>query len=735
MSNKSKVKKLPSTGRRLRISMIIVYILLLLLIIRIFWIQFVQGAWLKEQMYGQLITSRVISPKRGTIYDSNGKELAISAAVDTVSVNPLLIISKDSNSDVQELKTKALKEKMAKAFSEIFDLDYDKTLEKLNSSNSVETIARKVEKDKIDKLRAWMKSEDVYSGINIDEDTRRYYPFENLASNLIGFCGDDNQGLEGLEAEWDSVLTGTPGRVTTSQDAIQDFIPDRNETYIPASNGNDLTLTIDANIQSICEKYLEQACKENKCLLGGNVIMMNPSTGDILAMATYPNYNLNTPFTVESISEDKWAKMSSDEKYDALYKMWKNKATVDTYEPGSVFKIVTSSIALEENLIDTDDSYEFSCPGYHVVSGETIRCWNPAGHGVQNLREALCNSCNPAFMQLAEKIGAKTFYKYFDAFGFDASHSNNFWNLEDVGPLELATLSFGQRFKITPLQMISAISCIANDGILVKPRIVKQITNPDTGNVTTISPVEIRQVISKDTSEKVLSMMESVVSSGYGKVVGYSIAGKTGTSEPAPGMESEGYVASFGAIAPVESPQVALLVCLYNPTGDSHFGGPVAGPVVSQILTEVLPYLQIPSNSSTTAIDNSSYQTKTLPNVVNKTIAEAKKIIESQGFDCDYSGESDEIVVEQMPKAGTPLLEDSVVKIYSAGNETKISQSVPNLKGMSLYESKQILKNSNLNIHFSGSGIVLSQDPPADTQVEEGSVIIVTLQPETENSH
>ena len=735
MSNKSQVKKLPSTNRRLRISMIIVYILLFLLIIRIFWIQFVQGAWLKEQMYSQLITSRVISPKRGTIYDCNGKELAISAAVDTVSVNPLLIVAKDSNSDVQELKTKALKEKMAKAFSEIFDLDYNKTLEKLNSSNSVETIARKVEKDKIDKLKDWMKSEDIYSGINIDEDTRRYYPFENLASNLIGFCGDDNQGLEGLEAEWDSILTGTPGRVTTSQDAIQDFIPDRNETYIPASNGNNLTLTIDANIQSICEKYLEQACKENSCLLGGNVIMMNPSTGDILAMATYPNYNLNTPFTVENISEDTWAKMSSDEKYDALYKMWKNKATVDTYEPGSVFKIVTSSIALEENLIDTDDSYEFDCPGYHVVSGETISCWNSSGHGVQNLREALCNSCNPAFMQLAEKIGAETFYKYFDAFGFDASHSNNFWNLEDVGPLELATLSFGQRFKITPLQMISAISCIANDGVLVKPRIVKQISNPDTGNITTISPVEIRQVISKETSEKVLSMMESVVSSGYGKVVGYSVAGKTGTSEPAPGLESEGYVASFGAIAPVESPQVALLVCLYNPTGDSHFGGPVAGPVVSQILTEVLPYLQIPSNTSTTAIDSSSYQTQTLPNVVNKTIAEAKKIIESCGFDCDFSGESEEIVVEQMPKAGTPLLEDSIVKIYSAGHETKISQSVPNLKGMSLYEAKQTLLNSNLNIHFSGSGVVLSQDPPANTQVEEGSVIIVNLQPETENSH
>ena len=730
--NKSKVKYIASTNKRLKVSHFVAIFIFFLLIIRLFYLQFVQGAWLKEQMYNQLITSRIISPKRGTIYDTNGKELAISAAVDTVSINPNLITVSNKDPEVKEIKTRALKEKVAKKLSEIFSLDYEETFKKLTSSNTVETIARKVEKDKIDELKKWMEEEDIYSGINIDSDTKRFYPFESLASNLIGFCGDDNQGLEGLEAEWDSILTGTPGRVITSQDAIQDFIPDRNETYISAENGNNITLTIDANIQAICEKYLEQACKDNNCLLGGNVVMMDPSTGDILAMATYPNYNLNEPFTVSSISKKDWNNMDSDEKYLALYKMWKNKATVDTYEPGSVFKIVTASVALEEDITSTDDSYEFSCPGYHVVSGQYISCWNPAGHGTQNLREALSNSCNPAFMQLAAKIGAKTLYEYYDAFGFDATHSNNFWNIDDVGPVELATMSFGQRFKITPLQMISAISCVANDGILMTPKVVKEITNPDTGSVSVVESKKVRQVISKETSQRMLSMMESVVNSGYGQVVGYSVAGKSGTSEPSPGSEEDGYVASFGAIAPVENPQVAILVTLYNPTGESHFGGPVSGPVVSQILTEVLPYLQIPSESTTVSNGtNAIYPTTTLPNVVNKTVAEAKKIIENQGFECDISAESNsELVSEQMPKAGTPLIKGSIVKIYSKSHDTKISQTVPNLKDLTLSQAKETLKNSNLNIQISGSGIVLSQDPLPDTSVEEGTVVSVTLQPE-----
>ena len=347
-NHKKKVSKKTSTlSQRLGIMMLIFFLILLLLIFRIGWLQLVQGADLKEAMYDQLTADRIISPKRGTIYDSTGKALARSVQVDTVSIDSTKIVVENKDEDVAKVKTKELREKVAKAFSDIFELNYDETFKKVSSeSSSVQTIARKVEKDKIDKLKEWMKNNKIYSGINIDEDTKRYYPYDNLASNLIGFCGTDNQGLEGLEAKWDSVLTGTPGKIVASQDAVQDLIPDQNQTYIAAQNGNDITLTIDANIQTIAEKYLKQACEENKCADGGNVIIMNPNNGDILAMATYPDYNLNTPFTPTHIKTKDWKKLTEAEQSNTLQNVWNNRAITSTYEPGSVFKIVTGGSLL-----------------------------------------------------------------------------------------------------------------------------------------------------------------------------------------------------------------------------------------------------------------------------------------------------------------------------------------------------------------------------------------------------
>ena len=731
-----KVKKVTTMSQRLGRFMLIFFLILLLLIGRLAWLQIVQGSDLKEAMYDQLITSRVISAKRGTIYDTNGKALARSAQVDTVTINPQSIKVSDKSEELAEIKTKALKEKVAKAFSDIFDLDYKETLEKVSSTNSVETIVKKVENDKIAELKKWMEDNEVYAGINIDEDTKRYYPYDNLASNLIGFCGTDNQGLEGLEAWWDSILTGTPGKVTSSQDAVQDLIPDQNQTYIAAQNGNDLTLTIDVNIQAIAEKYLKQACEENKCGNGGNVIIMDPNTGDILAMATYPDYNLNTPFTPTNISKKKWAKMSSSEQSNTLQEIWNNRAITNTYEPGSVFKIITAAAGLEENLVEPDKANVFICKGYEKVADAKIACSNTDGHGKLSLREALQYSCNPAFIQLGKKIGAATLYRYYDAFGFfnttgfssAGERTGYFWDLNDVGEVELATMSFGQRFRITPLQMITAVSAVANDGVLMQPRIVKEITNTDTGAVSTVETNSVRQVISKETAETLLDMLETVVADGTGKyaqVDGYTIAGKTGTSEPDPSTPEDGYVASFAAISPVESPEVVVLVTLYDPQGVSHQGSTVAGPVVSQILTELLPYLEIPSDVTTTPEDN---ETQNLPNVENKTVAEAKKIIEQAGFTCKISGSSDELVSEQMPKAGTALSEDATVILYTKGNDTRVSQTVPNLKGMSLSQARSALKKKNLNIRVTGSGVVTSQDPPAKTSVEEGTVVSVVLQ-------
>mgnify|MGYP006068275405 CR=1 FL=1 len=739
--NKSKNKKILGINARLGRILIAFLAVFIILIGRLGWLQIVQGAELKENMQRQLTANKTISPKRGTIYDSTGKALAISAQVDTVSIDPTKIVVDDEDDEVAEVMTKQLKEKVAKAFSEIFDLDYEETLEKVSKDTTNVTIAKKVENDKIEELKNWMEENEIYSGINIDEDTKRYYPYDNLASNLIGFCGTDNQGLWGLELKWNDILTGTPGKITSAQDAVQDLIPYDNETYIAPQNGNDITLTIDANIQQIAEKYLEQACKENDCKEGGNVIIMNPNNGDILAMATYPDYNLNDPYTLESISKKEWEKLSGEEQSAKLYEVWNNRAITSTYEPGSVFKIVTAAAGLEENLVKPDKANVFTCEGYEKVSGVRINCSDTSGHGSLSLRDALKYSCNPSFIQLGQKIGAATLYRYYDAFGFfsttgfanigDSGSSGEragyFWNLNDVGSIELATMSFGQRFRITPLQMITAVSAVANDGVLMQPRIAKEIKNTDTGAVTTIQPTKVRQVISKETSEKLLDMLETVVDSGTGKlakVKGYSIAGKTGTSEPDYTNKEAGFVASFAAISPVESPEVVILLTLYGVPNNYH-GSTVAAPVVSQILTEVLPYLGIPSD---TTDSNSSAETITLSNVKNKTVAEAKKIIENQGFECEISGNEDDIVSAQMPVAGSSLIEGSIVKIYTEENDTRVSQKVPNLKGMSLSEAKAALKNKNLNIKYTGSGRVASQEIMAGTSVEEGTIVNVVLQ-------
>ena len=733
---KNKKVKTASPNKRLRGILIAVIVVFLIIIFRIGWLQFVEGASLKEMMYDQLITSEILTPKRGTIYDSTGKTLAISAQVDTVSVDPRKFVQTDEDGDVDEFKTKAYREKIAKSFSDIFELDYEETLNKISTDSSFVVIAKKVEKDKIDRLREWMEKEEVYSGISIDEDTKRYYPYNNLASSLIGFCNDDNQGSEGLEYYWNSTLTGTDGKIVTSQDALRDYIPDENQTYIAPQNGSDLTLTIDANIQSIAEKYLKQGCIENEASRGGNVIIMDPNTGDILAMATYPDYNLNDPYTPTHIDSKEWNKMSSEDQTNTLYSLYKNRAISDTYEPGSVFKIITSAVALEEDLATTDTANAYKCTGVYNVSGINISCSHGAVHGNLSLRQALEKSCNAAFMQIGQKIGAKTLYSYYDAFGFfDKTNfasvgeaSSNFWNLSDVGPIELATMSFGQRFNITPIQMITAVSAVANGGNLMQPRIVKEIKDTSTGAVKTVEPVTVRQVISKETSEKMLDMLESVVTDGTGKyaqVKGYSIAGKTGTSEPSPGAEDQGNVASFAAISPVESPQLVVLVTIYGPQGDNNDGSTVAAPIAAQILNEVLPYMQVPTDSTY----SSNTEKITLPDVTNKTVGEAKKILEEAGFTVSTNGSDEDVITEQMPRKGTSLIENSIIKLYTSEDETKVSVTVPDLKMKTISQAKQLLKEKNLNIDIKGSsGVILTQDPISGTSVEEGSIITVTLQ-------
>ena len=736
---KQKEVQIDNKSMHLKFFAVIFLILILLLVFRIFWLQFIDGDSLKERAYKQITANRILSSKRGTIYDSTGKALAVSSEVDTISINPSLISVKNDTE-----KTNALKEKVAKALSDIFDLNYDEVLVKVTSTNSVETIAKKVDSDKVSELEQWMKDNKCYSGINIDSDTKRSYPYNNLASNLIGFCGNDNNGLAGIEYYWDDTLTGTPGKVTTSIDATQESIPDNDEKYIAPENGSNIILSIDANIQTIVEKYLKQAVEENDCKNGGSMILMDPSTGDILAMATYPDYNLNTPFEPNETLQKTWDTLSSEEKNSSLYKLYSNKVVNETYEPGSVFKTIMASIGLEENVVETDTPGDFYCGGYEHVGDRNIHCTKTEGHGSETLRNALENSCNPALIQLGQRIGSNTLYKYFKAFGFfdktgiatAGESSSQFHTLDNVGPTELATMSFGQRFTITPLQMITAVCAIANDGVLVKPRIVTKIENPDTGATTNIEVEEVRQVISSETAEKVRDMMQSVVTDGGGQsgaVKGYSIGGKTGTSEPNPSHPEDGYVASFLAIAPVENTKVVALLSLYGPQGINYYGGKIAAPVVSQVLSEVLPYLGIPSNDSSQSITNSSLIT--VPDFKNKTVSEAKRILNDLGLTILTSANDDEIITSQTPKAGVSLTERGMVKIYTNNNDSSVSTTVPDLKGKSLSSAKASLKAKNLNIQATGSGIVVSQEPAVGSSVEEGSVIKVTLQEVTSDLH
>ena len=650
--------------KKIRNALFISFLILALLLGRIGFIQFIRGGELQALAYDQQVQKRTINAKRGVIYDSTGKYiLAVSSTAYTVSINPTNIASEN-------------KEMVARKLSEIFELEYETVLKKVQKNSSIETIVKKIEKDKADELREWLMEKNITTGVNIDEDSKRYYPYRNLASQVIGFCGADNQGLDGIESKYDSILAGTAGSISRATDATGEEIGTEGEIYTAPIDGDSLVLSIDMTIQSIVEKYLEAACIDNQCTDGGNIIAMNPKTGDILAMATYPSYNLNEPYTInnEELLAN-WDNMETSEKSKNLQAMWRNKAISDTYEPGSVFKLITASSALEEGITDTDNEGEFSCTGSITIAGSRIRCWRYyRPHGSESLRQALMNSCNPVFIGLGQKLGVETYFKYLNQFGLLSKtgvmlpgEANSIFIAQDkCGPVELATISFGQRFEITPIQLVTAVSVIANGGNLVTPRIVKATIDSETGETTEL-PVENKgTVISKETSEKVLSMMESVVSEGTGKnakVAGYRIGGKTGTSED--GVNTGKYVTSFCGVAPIDDPEVVLLITLYNPTGEGgHQGGGVAAPIGGQIFSEILPYLEV-NQGNTGEVEVK--EKVNVPDVMGKTLTEATKILKEQGFEVKINNETEDLnkdetlVKEQIPTSGIEATAGSCV--------------------------------------------------------------------------
>lgn len=656
-----------SRKRRMRFALICSTIIFLGLATRVGYIQFFEGEKLQQMAYLQQTLNRNINPKRGTIYDSSGKvELATSSSVETITVNPVNILSSE-------------KEKVATELTQLFNLKYEDVLKKVSKKTAIETIAKKVDKNQSKELRLWMEANNITSGINIDEDTKRFYPYNNLASQIIGFCGSDNQGLAGIEAKYDNELKGEKGKILKMTDAKGIDITDTSEAYEPAKQGNDLVLSIDATIQGIAEKYLKEACIDNVCTDGGNILLMNPQNGDILAIASYPDFNLNDPYTINNEElKTNWSNMTATERSNALQAMWRNKAISDTYEPGSTFKLVTASTALEEGIVaSTDKEGEFCCTGYIEVAGVKMKCWRYyRPHGPESLRQALMNSCNPVFIGLGGKIGVTKYYEYLRKYGFlgrtgidlPGEAGSIFLKESKVGPVELGTIAFGQRFEVTPIQMITMVSTIANGGIYTQPRIVKQIINSQTGEVKNIETVKKDRVISEDTAKKMLSMMESVVAEGTGKnaqVKGYAIGGKTGTSED--GVNTGKYVTSFIGVAPISNPEVAILITLYNPTGEGgHQGGGVAAPIASQVLGEVLPYLEIKKDNQ----DEEEKGEAEVPNLIGLTRKEAKKMLEEVGLLIETKeslktnlGEDDETIKSQLPKAGIKIKQGSTVYV------------------------------------------------------------------------
>lgn len=603
----------PNKISNMKIVFVFIFILILMIALlgRVGYLQLIDGEHLKTEATARQTLTETLSAKRGTIFDCTGKTLAISYETDKIYINP---------SDIEKESDKEI---IAQGLASVLGIDSAELLEKIKNSSKRFLVASNVEKETVDKLKEWKSNLKIVTGISTESSTSRYYPNGSLASTIIGFVGADNQGSYGIELSWNSFLSGTAGKSVSLKDASQSEIANSQQTYIAAENGYDLTLTIDANIQDIVERNLSEAVEEYKCE-SGITIAMDPSTGKILAMADYPNFDCNNKDTPNSRLAQIWDTLSSEKKSESILRMWAPKAVTDTYEPGSVFKIITSAIALEENVIEPDIAGSFKCTGSIIVEGENrpISCHNKSGHGYESLIQALGNSCNPAFVQLGIKIGKDRTYKYYDAFGFFSKtgislsgepKSGIFYPLNEINDHELGTASFGQRFTITPIQMITAAAAIANDGMLVQPQIVSSMTNTDTGEVTTFQTQEVRQVVSKETADTVASMMEYVVTKGTGHRVKtsvegmeqYSVGGKTGTSEPRNGSTDDGYIASFLAISPVENTKIVLLVILDTPgEGINHNGGQIAAPTAGKMLREILPYMGVETGNKNDKIES-----------------------------------------------------------------------------------------------------------------------------------
>ncbi|MDO4990676.1 MAG: penicillin-binding transpeptidase domain-containing protein [Eubacteriales bacterium] len=727
--------------------------MLAVLLARLYRLQISQHDFYESLALEQQLRETKGAAARGTITDTNFNPLAVSATVENVYFSPMEI---EADGEDREL--------IARGLAEILGADPDDLYEKTGRKGSwYVTAARKLEREQADRVRAF-KAEHGLKGVRLEADTKRYYPNSRLACHLLGFVGTDNTGLEGIEARYDEVLSGTAGRSLRATNAYgSELLFSRYEDYRAGQEGSDIVLTLDATVQYYVEKHLRQAALDYDAVNGAGAIAMDPKTGAILAMASLDDYDPNDFLTIGERAQEQADEAQSDaeraERIQAAQaRQWRNKALSDTYEPGSTFKIITLAMALEEGKVSLSDS--FYCGGSVNVTGRTnpIRCWKSGGHGSQSLTQAVQHSCNAAFVNIGLRVGAERFYDYCEAFGFlklsddpDASLSartgvdlsgesgsiwwsrNTFCSKKNLS--QLAAASFGQTFTITPLQLVCAVSACVNGGYLMEPYVVRQIVAPD-GTVTmNREPHVVRQVISENTSRQVRAILEQVVGDpkeGTGRnaaVTGYRIGGKTGTSEKVSLEARTGqkeYIVSFIGFAPADDPKIVLLVFLDTPSDKSGVyvsGGQMAAPVVGRMLADILPYLgAVP--------DSGGAVEARMPACVGMTLAEAAESVRAAGLRCRTIGDG-ETVTDQLPAAGSEIAEGTEIILYLGADISHENECVPDLTGMRYDEARDTLSFYGLYLNtrsaLGGERTVSAQSLPAGSLAEHGTVLEVTL--------
>lgn len=739
-NSKKRAEKGPAQRLRQRTAILILLILVLgfgAAILRLTYLTTVQSSELQEAAVDLQLADTTVSAKRGTIYDANGNVLAESASVWQVVMSPI------------NFKNDKQRQAAAKGLSEIFDLEYNDVLEDTKQQSHYVVVKRRIESDErekvlelVDTLKKDYKCQGV---IQLLDDYKRYYPKNSLASSVIGFTGSDDQGLEGVEYEYDSYLSGTPGRIITAQNARGTDMPFQYEQNVESEDGNNVYLTIDETIQSICEKYMQKGVEDNNVLNKGVCIAMDVNTGAILAMVTTDGYDLNNPYELSAKDKKKIKstpkKKQAEAESAALSNMWRNKAVADTYMPGSVFKMCVASAALEENLVNEKTS--FTCTGSIQVEGETIHCSNTAGHGTQNFVEVISNSCNPAFIQIGQMLGASKFRQYYQGFGFSdktgidlpGEAEDSFWKEGKMGGVDLAVASFGQNFSITPIQMITACAAVSNGGYVVQPHVVSKITDSKGNVIKTVDKKVKRQVISDDTSKKMNEYLEynterQGAAAGY--ISGYKVAGKTGTTEKRGVTKfessfSEDYISSFCGYAPADDPQIAMLVFFDTPDGDAYYGSQVSSPVFINIMSEVLPYLDVKTSYTDEEL---GYVDASAGDYTGVSVDEAKTAVEADGFTATVKGNGS-TVISQIPTVSSGLQKGGSIVLYTDSDSQSETISVPSLIGLSPDEVNSVASAYGLNVSFSGattsSGTSSSQDIEAGTSVSPGTVITVSF--------